>query len=37
MVQSHTNGMQVVRLGHTWEDECQLVAALPCHVVNAIL
>ena len=29
--------MQVVRLGHTWEVECQLVTALPRHVVNAIL
>ena len=35
-MESHTNGMQVIRLRYTWEVEFQLVATLPCHVVYAI-
>lgn len=35
-MESHTNGMQVVRRGHTWQIECQLITALPRRVLDAV-
>lgn len=35
-MESHTDGMQVVRRGHTWQNECQLVTALLGRVLYAI-
>ena len=35
-MESYTNGMQVICLGHTWEVERQIVTALPCHIGYAI-
>ena len=35
-MESHTSGVQMVRRGHTWQVECQLITVLPSRVLHAV-